>query len=149
MPIYHRAFANVNDNVTVTTQGNYDCSKPYVYHIEPYADTIPFHGDAENDVSSIPEYTPMPLHKQHEPKFGLPHGVDASAQSLCRLAFPDSLIDTIVKYTNMYAKVLHDKKNKSFKRVTNAKILAFLAMYYYMGLVKCSSRADYWKKDIN
>ena len=68
---------------------------------------------------------------------------------MCRLAFPDSLIDTIVKYTNMYAKVLHDKKNKSFKRVTNAEILAFLAMYYYMGLVKCSSRADYWKRDIN
>ena len=49
----------------------------------------------------------------------------------------------------MYAKVLHDKKTKSFKRVTNNKTLAFLAMYYYMGLVKCSSRADYWKKSIN
>ena len=82
-------------------------------------------------------------------RFSLPHGVDPTAQLLCHLAFLDSLIDSIVKYTNMYAKVRHDKLKKIFKPVTNDKILASLAMYYYMGLVKYCTKADYWEKDVN
>ena len=114
-----------------------------MYHIDPYTDTIPFHDDDENDVSSISEYNPMPLHKRHAPKFSLPHGVEPTAQLLCRFAFPDSLIDSIVKYTNMYAKVRHDKVEKTFKPVTNDEILVFIAMYY------CCPKADYWKKNVN
>ena len=34
-PVYRQAFENEDDNVTVTTQANYDAAEPYVFHIDP------------------------------------------------------------------------------------------------------------------
>ena len=85
----------------------------------------------------------MPLHKQHKPKFPLPNSIDPTAKLLSYLVFPDSLIETIVKYTIMYTKVRHNGLKKNFKRVTKDKILTFLAMYYYLRLVTCRAQKDY------
>ena len=142
------AFTNDNDNITFVTHTGYDPSKPYVYQINPCADTAPFHNTNENDTTE-PEYTPMLLH-YHPPKFWIPQGFGPLAELLSYLAYPDSLINKIVKYTNMYALARHAKKKVKFKLVTNADILSFLALYYYMGLVKCLTRKDYlWQDPFN
>lgn len=91
-----------------------------MHQIDPYyEDTIPFHDDDKSDASSTPEYTLMPLHKQHEPTFTLPHSIDPTVEFLISLAIPDSLIDNILKYTNIYATV-YLGKNK-FKQATKDK----------------------------
>ena len=45
-PIYKQTFVGVDDNVTVTTQANYDPAKPYVYQIDPYTTTVRLHNTA-------------------------------------------------------------------------------------------------------
>ena len=47
----------------------------------------------------------------------------------------------------MYATARHAKKKVKFHCITNADILSFLAMYYYMELVWCPARKDYWRQD--
>ena len=63
-------------------------------------------------------WTQMPFHKRRKPKFLLPHGINPTAKLLSYLLVPDYLIETIVKYTNMYAKVQHSVLKKEFKCVT-------------------------------
>jgi hypothetical protein len=78
-----------------------------------------------------------------EPAFVLPVGVTPTAVSLQQLFFPDTLIDSIVRCTNAYA-----KKNETPARlqaVTKAEILRFLAIYYYMGVVRLPYKRDYWR----
>lgn len=145
VPIYRRAFNNDDDAITVVTQAGYDPSKPYVYQINLYADTVLLHDNDENDTTE-PEYTPMPLYC-HPPKFRIPQDFDPTLEPLSYLVYPDSSINKIVKYTNMYATARHAKEKVKFKVVTNADILLFLAMYYYMGLVWCPARKDYWRQD--
>ena len=70
---------------------------PYIYQINPYEDTIPFHNKDENDVSSEPEYTQIPLHQRQKLKFRFPNDIDTTVELLSYLVFPDSLIDKIVK----------------------------------------------------
>ena len=52
VPIYYGALTNDDDNITVVAQASYDPSKPYVYQINPYADTVPFHDTDKNDTTA-------------------------------------------------------------------------------------------------
>jgi hypothetical protein len=78
------------------------------------------------------------------PLFVLPDGVPATADCLQLLFLPDSLIQSIVKSTNAYAK--RNEVPSKLLDIDEADILRFLAIYYYMGIVKLPYRRDYWKQ---
>jgi hypothetical protein len=131
-----RLAARNSDENSVFSHGNYSPAKPYVYEVE-------YHDQDENDRE---EYIPIPLprEKRHDPKFSLPHGVSPSIDSISHLALPDTPIDKVVEYSNMYARNrLPDHK---YKQITKDEILIFFAIYYYMGYCKMPARKDYWKE---
>jgi hypothetical protein len=125
-----------NGNDSVFSHGNYLPAEPYVYEVE-------YHDQDENDFE---EYMPIPLPQElrHDPKFSLPHGVNPLIDTISHLALPDSLIEKIVKYSNVDARSqLPDDK---YKQIKKGEFLIFFAIYYYMGYCKMPARQDYWKE---
>ena len=150
-PNLRKATTIDDDNITIMTHvEDYDPHKPYVYGVDYYnklqVDTDPDENDTFNDA---PTYEPMPLHERdrHQPKFVLPRGVDGTAESLSYCGLPDSLIDEIVITTNKYAEARLGKGE--FIHAKKHEILAFFAVYYYMGIVKLPAKGDYWTTDLN
>lgn len=94
------------------------------------------------------EYEPMeiPTERRHGPLFALPEGVEPTVQNLSLTFLPDKIISKIAKSTNAYAASRNkDTPNKLEEPVTAQEVLKFLAIYYYMGLVRLPARRDYWR----
>jgi hypothetical protein len=78
------------------------------------------------------------------PLFSLPPNVPATVECLQQLFLPDSLIRSIVSSTNAYAAMNLVPGRRLV--IDEADILRFLAVYYYMGVVKLLYRRDYWRQ---
>jgi hypothetical protein len=81
---------------------------------------------------------------RHSPSFGMPGGVIPTADSLLLLFFPDELIDQMVRSTNAYAK--KKETPARLQPVDSSDVLRFLAIYYYIGIVKLPCKRDYWRE---
>ena len=71
--------------------------------------------------------------------------IPASVANVIELYLPNRLIDQFVYSTNAYAK--RNMAPAKVSEVDRADILRFLAIYYYMGVVKLPCKRDYWKTD--
>ena len=69
--------------------------------------------------------------------------LEPTSMTMTELFFPDSLMDEIVSKTNAYAASRLPPGQR--EEVNRAEILRFLAIYYYMGLVKLPNKRDYWR----
>jgi len=109
---------------------------------DPYT---PFVVDLAYENGLDPPYEPfvIPENGRFRPSFILPDGVQANASSLGQLFLPDSLIDKMVSSTNAYAKSWLPP-NK-IRHVGRPEMLRFLAVIYYMGIVKLPAKKDYWR----
>lgn len=94
-------------------------------------------------------YEPMELFPEgtdpFEPVFRLPNGVQPTPQALSELWLPDRLIKKIVTASNAYARKLLPRNQ--VVAVTEEEILRFLAVYYYMGVVRLPSKEDYFRQE--
>ena len=125
------ALSGPESGSTTDSEDDYDPLTPYVF-------------DIEYDVGEQPVFHPV-LPKDHTtfgPSFQLPHGVDATPGALFELFLPDQLLDGWVASTNLYsrARLARDRVNP----VTRPELLRFLAIIYYMGVVRLPSKADYF-----
>ncbi|XP_041647296.1 piggyBac transposable element-derived protein 4-like [Cheilinus undulatus] len=64
---------------------------------------------------------------------------------LFQLFFSTTVIDTLVKNTNIYGKKKHQGNKKSWVPVTAADMYSFLSLVLYMGIVPLKAMSDYWK----
>ncbi|KAG1946326.1 piggyBac transposable element-derived protein 4-like [Pimephales promelas] len=62
------------------------------------------------------------------------------------LFFSKSVMQTIVKNTNAYGAMRHEGKENPWEDISVKDFKTFLAMVIYMGLLKCFSLRDYWKR---
>ena len=96
-----------------------------------------------------PPYERMPSDKRHKPKFSMPDGVNNTAEALSEMAIPDSFVKETTKNSNAYCKAQKLTKNQTYNpkkdTITESDVLLFFAGYYYMGVVKCPARRDYWR----
>jgi hypothetical protein len=69
----------------------------------------------------------------------------ASPEVLADMYFPDSWLIYMATKTNSYAK--SRLPPSKLVEITPSDICYFLAMYYYMGIVRLPSKDDYWRSD--
>eukprot|EP00977_Amphora_coffeiformis_P020704 scaffold8426_cov99-Amphora_coffeaeformis.AAC.1 len=128
-----------------TPNDGYDISRPWRKHLK-----------YEN--GSVYEYEPLwdvsKPENHHVAEFRLNSGIgrgelplEPTPLTLTELFFPDSVLDTMVDKTNLYAASRLPPSLR--EEVTRAEILRFFAIYYYMGLVRLPSRKDYWRGSID
>ncbi|XP_067254946.1 wu:fc11c11 [Chanodichthys erythropterus] len=69
-----------------------------------------------------------------------------SALQYFELFFSKSVIKTIVSHTNTYGAMRSEGKNKPFEDISVKDLKKYIALVIYMGLLKCFSLTDYWRK---
>ncbi len=62
------------------------------------------------------------------------------------LFFSKSVLRTLVKHTNAYGAMRQEGKKKPWEDISVKDLKLFIALVIYMGVVKCSTLTDYWKK---
>ncbi|XP_048038346.1 piggyBac transposable element-derived protein 4-like [Megalobrama amblycephala] len=62
------------------------------------------------------------------------------------LFFSKSVIKTIVSHTNTYGAMRCEGKSKPFEDISVKDLKKYIALVIYMGLLKCFSLTDYWRK---
>ena len=80
------------------------------------------------------KYKPLtiPPSKQFISRFALPKGIVPTVSVISEMFLPDTFINSVVKCTNQYSRM----KGKNYIRpVTADKILVFVSILFYMGLV--------------
>lgn len=110
-----------------------------------YTPYRPYVTELEHEDGSRPAYQPfaLPQSGRFGPSYMLPEGLEATPAALSQLFLPDDLIDTIVLKTRAHA---HARLPPGqLKNIERKDILRFLAIYFYMGLVKLPSKKDYWR----
>jgi len=115
-------------------QQKYNPSRPFVQNVA-YAD------------GSTQVYLPLQRLSagSFSASFALPDGIQPTAESLSELFLPDELVDSIVAATNKYAGGRLPAHN--IEPVDRKDILKFVAIIYYMGLVKLPAKTDYWRSE--
>ena len=94
-----------------------------------------------------PNYLPIQIDLIEFPaSFALHHDVDATPQALLECFFPDSVINRFVESTNNYALLKLGKKTK-VRKASHGDILRFIAIIYYMGLVRLPAKEDYFSSN--
>ena len=88
----------------------------------------------------------------HAPAFSVANGRRSSVFSIepnptvmVENFFPDKLLEDIAAKTMGYAAGLLPPSRR--RKITPSHVSYFLAMYYYMGVVKLPSKRDYWRRD--
>ena len=112
----------------------YSCLRPLLLPVKPKK-------------RRLPAYEKMDLceKRQHKPVFGgLGRNVACDPVQLSYVALLDALLEKFVKTSNAYAKQ-RLPEHKQQADITCADILIFIAIYYYMGLVKLPLKRDYWR----
>jgi hypothetical protein len=71
--------------------------------------------------------------------------MDPSPAVMTEVFFPDSLLEEMATKTNSYAR--SRLPPSKLVKVKASIICYFLAMYYYMGVVRLPSKEDYWRMD--
>jgi Transposase IS4 len=93
------------------------------------------------------EPTEIPVERRHEPEFALPDGVELSVENLSHVFVPDWLVAEMAQHSNAYAARRRLPPEMVQEPITDDEIFRFLAVYYYMGVVRLPARRDYWKCD--
>ena len=121
----------------------FDPDDPIYYNpSEPLWQRLPYRTGPQ------PVFTPLFDYFHHTkfgPSFQLPHGVDATPAALLELFLPDSLLDKWVESTNMYARMRLARDR--VKPISRSELCRFLAIIFYMGVVRLPSKEDYWVVD--
>ena len=87
----------------------------------------------------------------HPPTFTMPSrsacvlSIEPSPTVMVETFFPDSLLEELATKTNSYAATLLPPSRR--RHVKPSDIAFFLAMYYYMGIVKLPAKGDYWRTE--
>lgn len=119
----------------------YSPLKPYVNHLK-YQDGRERPYKPLHNLNSAETF--------HKPVFSLQRGrggihVDPTPMAFVELFYTDEMLDFIVNCTNSYAK--ERLPPSKVQEVSRSEILRFLAIYYYMGIVKLPNKRDYWRND--
>ena len=119
----------------------YNCLRPLQMDLE-YANGAVYEYERLWDISNPANH--------HEAEFNLNSGIgrgelplEPGPLTLTEMFFPDSVLDHMVEKTNAYAASRLPPSKR--QPVNRAELLRFLAIYYFMGLVRLPSRKDYWK----
>lgn len=99
----------------------------------------------------LPDYTPMhiqPISPEHE-VCQLPQHINAAnTYEILSLFFKEELLETMAKHTNEYAAIHRGqelyKHPRPWKDTTARELMAFLAVYIWMGLHPEHDVAEYW-----
>ncbi|KAM9342333.1 piggyBac transposable element-derived protein 4-like [Pholidichthys leucotaenia] len=65
---------------------------------------------------------------------------------LFQLFFTNSVLDQIVENTNLHGSAYYNIPTCPWIDLTRSDLLSFIALSIYMGVVKCKSFADYWRR---
>ncbi|KAI2650763.1 PiggyBac transposable element-derived protein 4 [Labeo rohita] len=62
------------------------------------------------------------------------------------LFFSKSVLQTVVEHTNTYGAMRFEGKKKPWEDISIKDLKSFIALVIYMGVLKCFTLTDYWKK---
>ncbi len=123
--------SNKLSSSSLSSSSNYNPTTPFIVRIPQQTVTKPM---VRDEAEMCVKTTFGPFHKDET--------IDATY--MCHYYFPDHLIKKWTKCTNKYACDNCDKRK--IKEVKEQHILQFLAVYYYMGVVRLPAKRDYWKQ---
>jgi Transposase IS4 len=102
----------------------------------------------------LPQYTPMhiqPLSNWHEVSKLPKHVNPAHAYEIFSLFITEEILETIARHTNENASLRRQESlpqhARPWKDTTPKELLAYIATYIYMGIVRLDNVADYWSTD--
>lgn len=102
--------------------------------------------DRWHDVNEEDAEPPQPRFRPERiPGPQLNRTANYTALELFQMFFSTTVIDTLVKNTNIYGKRKYQGSQEKWSPVTSADMYSFLSLVLYMGIVRLKTLKDYWR----